>query len=320
MKLHSVFTKTVYDRRHGLLWWSLGIGLLTVVVLSVWPSVRDEYQTLVKDYPEALLAFFGIDKAGVGSAEGYLQAELFGFMVPLMLIAYMIAGGSAATAGERERERSSCCSPSRSPRGRVLVHKYLALCALLAVISMVYTVVLIAVSQRFPPSRAGVGSCRRHADGVRPGCPVRRGRSAGGLSFRSWALAAGVASGAALAAYLLTSIAALVAGLKPFRPLSPFWWYSGNDPLRHGLDVLHVAAPPWARRWSVSPVRSSPSSDGTSPNAHTGRTTGFPGHGTWRLAISGDVCLYWRCLLCGEVNGGRREGPARYEQRPCGNA
>jgi ABC-2 type transport system permease protein len=54
------------------------------------------------------------------------------------------------------------------------------------------------------------------------------------------ALAAGVASGAALAAYLLTSIAALVAGLQPFRPLSPFWWYSGNDPLRHGLDVLHV--------------------------------------------------------------------------------
>ena len=54
------------------------------------------------------------------------------------------------------------------------------------------------------------------------------------------ALAAGVASGAALAAYLLTSIAALVAGLKPFRPLSPFWWYSGNDPLRHGLDPLHV--------------------------------------------------------------------------------
>src|SRR4051812_22569226 len=85
MRLRSVFVKTIYDRRHGLLWWSVGIGMLTLAVLSVWPSVRDEYQKLVQNYPEALLAFFGIDKAGVGTAAGYLQAELFGFMLPLVL-------------------------------------------------------------------------------------------------------------------------------------------------------------------------------------------------------------------------------------------
>ena len=124
MRLHSVFAKTVYDRRHGLLWWSLGIGLLTVAVLSVWPSVRDEYQTLVKNYPEALLAFFGIDKGGVGSAAGYLQAELFGFMLPLMLIAYMIAGGSAATAGEREAGTLELLLAQPVSRTRVLVQKY----------------------------------------------------------------------------------------------------------------------------------------------------------------------------------------------------
>ena len=240
MKLHSVFIKTVYDRRHGLLWWSLGIGLLTVVVLSVWPSVRDEYQTLVKDYPEALLAFFGIDKGGVGSAEGYLQAELFGFMVPLMLIAYMIAGGSAATAGEREAGTLELLLAQPVSRARVLVHKYLALSASLAVISMVYTVVLIAASNAFHlhvrVSGLAAATLMAYALAVLFGAVALL---VGCLSGHR-ALAAGVASGAALAAYLLTSIAALVAGLKPFRPLSPFWWYSGNDPLRHGLDVLHV--------------------------------------------------------------------------------
>ena len=82
MRLRNVFAKTVYDRRHGLVWWSVGIGLLAVVTLSVWPSVRDEYQRLVENYPQALLAFFGIDRGGLGTASGYLQAELFGFMVP----------------------------------------------------------------------------------------------------------------------------------------------------------------------------------------------------------------------------------------------
>ena len=52
MRLRSVYVKTVYDRRHGLLWWSVGIGLLTIAVLSVWPSVRDEYKKLVQNYPE----------------------------------------------------------------------------------------------------------------------------------------------------------------------------------------------------------------------------------------------------------------------------
>ena len=50
-----------------------------------------------------------------------------------------------------------------------------------------------------------------------------------------------VASALALAAFLLSSLAALVEGLKRFRPLSPFWWYSGHDPLRRGLEPLHVA-------------------------------------------------------------------------------
>ena len=55
------------------------------------------------------------------------------------------------------------------------------------------------------------------------------------------ALAAGIGSATAVTAYLLFSLAALVGALKKFRPLSPFWWYSGHDPLRHGLEPLHVA-------------------------------------------------------------------------------
>ena len=38
-----------------------------------------------------------------------------------------------------------------------------------------------------------------------------------------------------------STLAALVSGLQRFRPLSPFWWYSGNDPLHRGLEPLHIA-------------------------------------------------------------------------------
>ena len=84
----SVFAKTRWERRHGLLFWSLGAGVLVVAVLSAWPSVHDEYAKLVQNYPEALLALLGVDKAGLASPPRYLQAELFGLMVPLTFVGY----------------------------------------------------------------------------------------------------------------------------------------------------------------------------------------------------------------------------------------
>jgi ABC-2 type transport system permease protein len=62
MRLRNVFTKSLYDRRHGLVWWSLAIALLTGAVLSAWPSARDEAPRLVAIAPPAVLGFFGIER------------------------------------------------------------------------------------------------------------------------------------------------------------------------------------------------------------------------------------------------------------------
>ncbi len=240
MRLRSVFAKTVYDRRHGLVWWSVGIALLTVAVLSVWPSVRDEYQKLVQNYPEALLAFFGIEKGGVGSAAGYLQAELFGFMLPLVFIVYMISAASAATAGEQEAGSLDLLLAQPISRTRVLTEKYAALCTSLGLITVVFAGVLIFCSSVFD---VGVGvSGLLAATFSAYALAILFGAIAmlAGCMTGHRALAAGVAAGSAVGAYLLTSLAALVEGLKRFRPVSPFWWYAGNDPLRRGLQPLHV--------------------------------------------------------------------------------
>jgi beta-exotoxin I transport system permease protein len=240
MRLRSVYVKTIYDRRHGLLWWSVGIGLLTLAVLSVWPSVRDEYQKLVQSYPQGLLALFGIDKGGVGSATGYLQAELFGLMVPLTLIAYMIAAGSAATAGERDKGTLEFLLSQPVSRTRVLLEKGLGIGTALATITIAFAVVLVVFARLFelhvaaPKLLAATISVFLLA--LLFGAVALLAGSATGHR----ALAAGIASAAAVAAFLLNSLAALVEGLKRFRPLSPFWWYGGHDPLQHGLEPLHV--------------------------------------------------------------------------------
>jgi beta-exotoxin I transport system permease protein len=236
-----VYVKTIYDRRHGLLWWSVGLGLLTVAVLSVWPSVRDEYSKLVQNYPEPLLALFGVEKSGVGSAAGYLQAELFGLMVPLTLIAYMISAGSAATAGERDAGTLEFLLAQPVSRARVLLEKSLGLVTALAAITVAFALVLVAFARAFalhvavPDLLAATLSVFLLA-ALFGAVALFFGAVTGHRP-----LAAGIASALALTAFLLSSLAALVEGLERFRPLSPFWWYSGHDPLRRGLEPLHVA-------------------------------------------------------------------------------
>ena len=50
-------------------------------------------------------------------------------------------------------------------------------------------------------------------------------------------LATGVAAAAAVAAYLVHSLAPLAEALAWLQRLSPIWWATGNDPLQHGLGV-----------------------------------------------------------------------------------
>jgi ABC-2 type transport system permease protein len=241
MSPRSVFVKTIYDRRHGLIWWSAGIVLLTLATLSAWPSVRDEYERLVANYPSALLALFGIDKAEIGSAAGYLQAELFSFVVPIMLLAYMIAAGSAATAGEEESGTLELLLAHPVSRTRVLLEKYGGVCASLAVITASFVIALIAFTRAFD---LGVGipnllavTFSAYALAALYGAIAL---FVGGLTGHR-ALAAGIASAAAVIGYLLSSLGQLVHGLRSFRPASPFWWYSGNDPLHSGFSPVHVA-------------------------------------------------------------------------------
>jgi ABC-2 type transport system permease protein len=241
LAFRSVFVKTLWERRRGLLFWSLGVGLLVVAVLSVWPSVHDEYAKLVQNYPEGLLAFLGVDRAGLASAPGYLQAELFGLMVPLMLVGYAIAAGSATIAGEEEHGTLEMLLAQPVSRVRVVLQKYAAIVTALAVLTAAFAAVLLVATPVFDLSVGVVDELAATVSAFLLGALFGAVALALGCATGHRATAAGVASALAVGAYLLTSLAGLVNGLRKFRPLSPFWWYSGNNPLTKGLSPLHVS-------------------------------------------------------------------------------
>ncbi len=241
LAFRSVFAKTLWERRHGLFFWSLGVAVLVVAVLSAWPSVHDEYAKLVQNYPEALLAFLGVDKAGLASAPGYLQAELFGLMVPLTFVGYAIAAGSATVAGEEERGTLEILLTQPISRTRVVLQKYAAALTSLAILAVAFAVVLVVASPIFDLRVGVVNELAATASAFLLAAMFGAIALALGCATGHRTLAAGGAAALAVGAYLLTSLAGLVKGLRHVRPLSPFWWYSGNNPLTHGLSPLHAA-------------------------------------------------------------------------------
>src|SRR5579872_5786379 len=101
--LHSVFERTVHEHRRSLAVWSAGLFTLAVVMAALYPTVRGNPQlaTLHETYPKALRSLFGITDLTTGV--GFMRAEVFSLVAPLLLIVLAVLWGSDLVAGEEDR-------------------------------------------------------------------------------------------------------------------------------------------------------------------------------------------------------------------------
>ena len=135
----------------------------------------------------------------------------------------------------------SCSWRSPYRAYRVASEKFLGLCVSLAVIAGGFAVVVIVFSHVFDLRIAAANIVAATLSAYLLATLFGAAALLAGCITGHRALAAGLSAVAAGAAYLVTSLGSLVAGVKRIRPASPFWWYTGHDPLRHGLEPLHLA-------------------------------------------------------------------------------
>jgi beta-exotoxin I transport system permease protein len=241
--LRSVFLKSLRDLRRGFAWWSVGLASMAALMVSVYPSVRDNaaLNKLVQDYPEPLKGFFGFGgELDYTSAAGYLGMELYSFIVPLLLLIAAVAAGSGAIAGEEERGTLDLLLSLPVSRPRLALEKFAALAAESAALGVVLWLSLW-IGARAVGMQIGAGKL----------AAATAGAVALAVAYGSLALLAGCATGrrglsiaiaaaAAVAAYLVNSLAPLVHAFDSVRQLSPFFHYAAGDPLRSGVDPFHL--------------------------------------------------------------------------------
>jgi ABC-2 type transport system permease protein len=192
---------------------------------------------LLENYPPALLSLFGIE-AGVDftTAIGYLETEVFSFMVPLLLIGFGVAAGARLVAGDEERGTLGLTLARPVTRTRLVLARALALALMcLAMGALVFLLLLasgVVFELRVPVDQLLAATAGQTLLAVLFGTVALTVGCA--LGRRGAAAAAG--AGAAVLAYLWNGLTPLVEGLSDLTRLSPFEWATGQHPLRTGFD------------------------------------------------------------------------------------
>jgi beta-exotoxin I transport system permease protein len=242
--LRSVLLKSLRDSRRALAWWSAGLVGLVAMIVSVYPSIRDNpgLNKLIQDYPEALKGFIAFGgEVDYASAAGYLGSELFSLMIPLLFLVAAIANGAGAIAGEEERGTLELLLANPVSRRRIVVEKSGALILELVALGAVLWLALWVATRL-----AGMDVSVVHL-GAAVASALLLAFLFGGVALAFGAavgrrsVAIGVSAALAVLSYFVNSLAPLVDAFDGVSGLSPFHHYAASDPLRHGLELDHVA-------------------------------------------------------------------------------
>lgn len=239
--LRTIATKVLRDGWRGLVFWNLGIAALASMTVGIYPAIRDnpELHHFLENLPDAVVALMG--EADLISPAGYLNSQLFGSIVPLLLLFYAVGAGAGAIAGEEEAGTLDLLLANPVSRTRVLLEKALALLLGLAIIGAVLWGAMMATAVLVDMQIGAGRMAEVIISAVLFAFLMGALALAVGAITGSRGLGIGIAAAVGIAAYLVQSLAALVKLLEPFQRISPFYYYYEADPLRNGIDPLHAA-------------------------------------------------------------------------------
>jgi ABC-2 type transport system permease protein len=238
----ELFRRGLHDHRRAIAGWCIGVAAYVALVASIFPSIEGstELNQLVESYPDVLKALFGIaDGGNLTSGAGFLDVELFSFMLPLLVLVLAIGSSVRTLAGEEDAGRLELVLSYPLTRRSAVLAKGAAVAAEVALASAAATVAILAfdvlIGLDLDVGKVGWAFVHLVALGLFFGWLAL----AVGAAFPSRALAIGVAAGTAAAGYLIGGLHELAGWLDPFRFVSPFWLV-GSSPLQNGADAVGV--------------------------------------------------------------------------------
>ncbi len=127
----SIAAIALRESRRSLVGWIL--GAIGATSFAVWGYTllrgSEAVQNLVARFSPQLMAAFGANPGMLMTAGGFVQAQLYGFVAPLMLLTLAIGLGASATTAEEDHRTADLLLALPVRRERVFFEKFLALAA-----------------------------------------------------------------------------------------------------------------------------------------------------------------------------------------------
>ena len=122
---NPILGKTIFDFRIQIFGWGIGMGLLALLIVLVYPSISSTYGDIMKEMPEGMMAFFG-GNTSLHNFEGYLSQEFFN-PAPLALSVFAILAGTQTIVGEESQGTLELILVQPISRFKVFISKALGL-------------------------------------------------------------------------------------------------------------------------------------------------------------------------------------------------
>jgi len=227
-------------RRRGLIGYSLGMAVYTLVVVALYPAFKNSSsldKLIASD--STISALFGVTGT-ISSPGGWLNGNVYANFFPLLMLLLTVGYGAASLAGQDE-DGTLCLVATLPVRRTTIVLEKAAAMVVQAAVLAAAVAVCVFVGRSFdltvPPANVASVSVAVLLLGLDFGLVTM----AIGAYSGSRATALGVGTGLAAASYLIGSLAPVVSWISPARYVSLFYWSVGNDQISQGVSLQDYA-------------------------------------------------------------------------------
>lgn len=237
----SVLARTLADGRRALIGWSIGLAVMVLFNMAFYPSIKgnSQFDDLMDQMPEALRSFVGTES--LTSPAGYLDAQFFIFVVPLLFLIFTISRGSDAIAGEEQRKTIDVLLSNPVTRRRVLIEKFESMLLSTTLVGAAFVISLWLSTVVFKMDIGVWPIVRATAGAILLAVFFGAVALLVGAATGKKGLAIAVAAATATLFYFLNSLALSVESLSSLQKLSPFYYGVGSSPTAQPLQIGDAA-------------------------------------------------------------------------------
>lgn len=238
----NVFLKTLRDQRRSVLFWGVGLVVLSMYITLFYPTVQKlpDLNKLFEQAPKGIAALWGGQIPDYTSPVGYFNMELFTFTLPILMLVFAIGFGSGAIAGEEEKGTLDFLLANPVPRWRIVVDKFGVMVTSIITLSLIFYIGMVISLAAINVDISLLHLAEATLSTLLLGLVFGALALFVGCLRGSKGLAVGVASTVAVVTYFLNSLGGMVEALKDYRLLSPFYHHTTPDVLQNGLAPDHT--------------------------------------------------------------------------------